>query len=154
MHARVALVLVGFAPEAARAQESAEPTCEIAGRPTLAIEVRDGTTLVVADAPGPLAFEARASFGPLEHRWSVPPVEPDATGTIVVDLSIPREAFLHDLAVDWTTNLDVFPIQRDGDQEVERFPGVDLVLAWPNGRESQPVVWDPPPRPFRRRGES
>jgi hypothetical protein len=88
-----------------------------------------------------LRFEVR--LGALGHRWEQGPYATDASGGLIVPVALPGAAFLHDLAIDYVTDLAVrISCDDAGGVTVWQDFAPSMFLAWPTGRGTAPVVWD------------
>jgi hypothetical protein len=86
-------------------------------------------------------LEIRARLGSLSTSWSQP-VPVDGQGTLTAELSPPSGAFLHELASDYVTDLSVKLVGRQQDVVHVSLRVPAAFLAWPDGQQAGPVVWD------------
>jgi hypothetical protein len=86
-------------------------------------------------------IEAHIALGNLRHGWSQSADE-FVGGVLSVTLAPPPEAFLHELAAAYVTDLvvDLIGVDADGHTLLLRAP--PAFLAYPEGREGGAVVWD------------
>jgi hypothetical protein len=108
------------------------------------VTAEDGVLEFVFDGPPGFVWdvEAVAAIAHLTTRWSQFAV-PDESGLVVVRLSIPEAAFLHDSSADYLTGLQVNAYGTDGNHNF-RMHAPRAFLAWPDGPTGSPVVWDDP----------
>jgi hypothetical protein len=96
--------------------------------------------LSVAGRTYELHIEAR--LGGLASTWTQP-LDALANEATTVQLSPPEGAFLHELALDYVTTLDVRVVAIDeAGNALEQLAAPVAFLAWPDGSEGAPVVWD------------
>jgi hypothetical protein len=89
-----------------------------------------------------VTFEVQVSFGPLKTRWNDGPYEVEADTTVDLELAVPAEAFLHELASSYVSDLRVrvHAIDQNGRETAGRsLPGAYVI--WPAGGAGAPVVW-------------
>ena len=124
------------------AQESCglAETEEVAAAAPRWVDVGSGLALV-ADLPaGTWDVRVEARLGGLRHAWTFELTAVEATST--VDLRIPEEAWLDDLAASYVTNLVVRLTGTSPETGGLVLLAPRAYLAWPGGSGSTPVVWD------------
>lgn len=148
---RSALVAVLLGGGSAAAQEEDVP-CEsttlnprtIAAAPRW--EVGSGGALqLVADVTDGTSFDAWMQVGlaGLTAEWTVEDLEPDENGRLVITVSPPPGAFLHAEALNYVTRLLIRVEGTDPSTGLTtRFKAPPAFLAWPDGLEAGPVLWD------------
>lgn len=83
------------------------------------------------------------TLGGLEHRWTQGPYFTGPATVLEVTLELPGEAFLDPLAADYLSGLLVRVSGTDAEgRRVGTVPTTVMALAWPEGRDRAPVVWD------------
>lgn len=94
-------------------------------------------------APGAVMVEARAWFGGLEYSWTTGPHRIAADECDTVQFAVPPEAFLHQLATQYVTDLlvRVVPVDERGNRLQETALPVAYAI-WPHGPSEAPEIWD------------
>ena len=97
----------------------------------------------VVEEDVPYLFEFRVRLGALGFSWEQGPVHPDASGLVSLVVTPPPEAFLHDLATDYVTDMAVLMVGHDPDRKIKVYGEAPPVfLAWPSGRDGGVEIWD------------
>jgi hypothetical protein len=92
--------------------------------------------------PGRVVIEGRAWFGGLEHSWAEE-VEVPANECTVIPVSVPRGAWLHDLASSWVTDVFLRVVPLDEASEPMQESVLPPVYAvWPEGPDRPPLLFD------------
>lgn len=103
-----------------------------------------GDTLEAEGLDSWLVFDAlwEIQLGALSYAWTSGPYAAETSGTLVVPVQTPPEAFLHTLAEDYLTDLRVRFEGLDGQRVVMKMRSEPLFLAWPDGAAGAVHVWD------------
>ncbi len=106
-------------------------------------ETGDGTSVVRVLVPSDwgrqyctASLRVTALLGALQHDWAQCGYELFPGETIDIELDVPDETFMHELAASFVTELRVHA-------SVCGTSGLlgEAVLAWPDGQDGEPAVW-------------
>lgn len=93
--------------------------------------------------PGLTFFERwEIRLGSLAFSWDTGPHTVDESGKLYVPVDIPQEAFLHELAEDYLTDMRVRLDATLGGGPIQRLLSPSLFLAWPDGAYGGARVWN------------
>jgi hypothetical protein len=97
-----------------------------------------------ADVDPALTFtlSVEAGLSGLHTGWTQGPYRANEQGVVTARLIPPSEAFLHEVALDYLTVLRVRLTGTGEDGSVLIIRAPNAFLAWPNGQQAGPVVWD------------
>lgn len=101
----------------------------------------EGNALVAELPPGAWEIRAEVILGGLRHAWTVQHTAVEGRVSLV-DLAVPADAWLDDLAATYLTHLGVKLVGTTDAARGHVVRAPRAWLVWPTGPSAAPVVWD------------